>query len=198
MINLLPPSHAARIRYGRQNVMLRRWIIGVTAAIAGLVVIFAFGLVYITQQTKNLQRSIEISEQQLKNQDLEEVKKEAESISNDIKTINKVLGQEIRFSSLIQSIGRLMPNGSALSSLSLSKVDGAIDLSVKTVDHKSAVQVAANLGDPKNDLFEKVDVVNVNCNAGISDYKCSASIKALFSKSAQTKFINVPVNGGDR
>jgi Tfp pilus assembly protein PilN len=190
MINLLPPEHAISIRYGRQNAMLRRWLILMLVAIAGLIVLLGFGYAYLAQQTRSLNNDIVDSQQLLKDQKLTQVEKQAQEISNNIKTINQVLGQEIRFSDLIQAIGKIVPPGSVLGSLSLSKVDGALDLTISSKDYNSALLAAANLSDTSNGLFDKVDIINVSCSTGTSDYKCSSTVRVLFSKTAKTKFLN--------
>jgi hypothetical protein len=129
MINLLPTTYANSIRYGRQNSLLRVWL----------------------------------------------------------------LGTEIRFSDLIQAIGSDMPSGTVLGSLSLSKINGTIDLSASAKDYNSAAQIAVNLKDSKNNLFSKVDIVSVTCNSTVTQtYRCGATLKALFSATARTKFLSVP------
>lgn len=194
MINLLPTSHAESIRYGRQNTSLRNWLVGLAGAIAGLVIIFAGGWVYLNQQQKNLESEISNSQQELKAQNLTQVQKDAKEITGDIKVINKVLGTEIRFSDLIQAIGKDMPPGAVLSSLSLNnKVNGALDLSANTSDYQAAAQVAVNLGQSSNKIFSQIDIISVSCG-GISpsqSYKCTAAYRALFSKTAQTHFLSV-------
>ncbi len=193
MINLLPPGHAAAIRYGRQNTVLRSWLIGMAAAIAGLIIILVGGWVYMNQQTVVLQKNINVTDQQLQAQNLAKVQKDAKEITGDIKVINQVLATEVRFSDLIQAIGKAMPPGTILSALSLSKVSGAIDLSANATDYSSAAHIAVNLSDPKNDLFSRVDIVNVSCTSTLSQtYKCGVVLKALFSKTAQTRFLSVP------
>lgn len=193
MINLLPPNYALRIRFGRGNAVLRRWIIGALAGIAGLMVIIAGGWVYLNQQSSDLRRSLEATNAQLQAQNINKVKADATKISGDVKAINLVLGNEIRFSDLIQDIGRTMPPGAVLSSLSLSNVNGALDLSVGSRDYASAAQVAVNLNDPANGLFSKVDIINISCpNETTSDYKCTGTFKALFNTSAQKKYISLP------
>lgn len=197
MINLLPTAHAESIRYGRRNAKLRNWLLGMAAATAGLVLIMAAGWVYLGRQESNLQQGINSTKQQLKAQNLAQVQKDAKEITGDIRVINRVLGSEVRFSDLIQAIGNDMPPGTVLGSLSLSnKVNGALDLSANTVDYTSAAQVQVNLTQSANNLFSKVDIININCgNASntISNqaYKCTAVYRALFSKSAQTKFLSV-------
>lgn len=195
MINLLPSDYADDIRRGRQNTKLRDWLVGMGAAIAGLIVILFGGWVYISQQEKGLQRGLNITNQQLKDQNLSKVQADAKEITGDIKVINQVLSSEIRFSDIIQSIGQVMPQGSVLESLSLNKITGTLDLSADATNYNSTAQIAANLSDPKNGLFSKVDVISVSCNSTNPNYKCNATFKALFSSSAKTKFLSVPKEG---
>lgn len=194
MINLLPPEYAASIRYGRQNTKLLGWLTGLAGAILVLVVILVVGWVYMDQEGKDLQKGIDATNQQLQSQNLSRVQSDAKEITGDINVIDKILSQEIQFSGLIQQIGSLMPPGSVLGTLSLSdKVTGAIDLTANTKDYASAAQVAVNLGDPKDDLFSKVDIVNISCgNIPDKVYQCSSTFRALFSKDAQTKYLSVP------
>lgn len=197
MINLLPTSYAESIRYGRQNAVLRKWLIGAAAAILGLGLILLGGLVYINQQSKSFQKDIDVTNQQLQVQNLAGVQKDAKEITGDITTINKILSQEVRFSDIIQAIGNVMPPGAVLGNLSLSnKVAGGVDLSANAKDYASATNVAVNLNDPSNQLFTKVDIVSINCSsAALTDYPCTVSLRALFSKTAQQKFLSVPAAG---
>lgn len=194
MINLLPPDYAMRIRYGRRNTVLRRWIIGALLSIGGLVLIITGGWLYLNQQSSDLESSLAKTNAQLQSQNLPQVQKDAAEISGDIKVINQLFSSEIRFSRLIQDIGRVMPPGTVLASLSLSKINGAIDLSANAKDYTSAAQIALNLNDPSNALFSKVDIVNISCGNNPADlYKCTATFKALFSSDAQKKYISIPV-----
>lgn len=194
MINLLPPQNVSAIKYGRQNTALRVWLIGTVAAIAGLIIILAGGWVYLDHQSKGFQKTIAASNNQLKLQNIDKVRAESKEITGDINVIDKILSQEVHFSDLIQSIGSYMPPGTVLSTLSLSdKVTGSIDLSASTKDYASAAQIAVNLGSQKDNLFSKVDIVNISCGSDPAKlYKCSATYRALFSTSAQTKFLGVP------
>jgi Tfp pilus assembly protein PilN len=161
-------------------------MIGVLALIA------AAGWLYIDQQIKGLNRSIAVTEQQLKNQKLEQVRKQADEISQNIRVINQVLEREIRFSSLIQEIGKVMPAGTVLNSLTLSeKVGGAVDLNASTKDSSAAAQIGINLTDPKNNLFAKVDIVSVNCATVEKTYPCTAVLRAVFDKKTPERFLNV-------
>lgn len=195
MINLLPPDYRTKVRYGRMNAKLRHWIeIGVLLII-GLVVIIGAGWLYIDGQIKNLNKSVAQTEAQLQAQHLQEVQKQADQISQNVRTINQVLGRELRFSDLIQEIGKVMPSGTILGTLTLSnKVTGALDLSVGAKDYASAAQTAINLSDPKNNIFAKVDIISVNCTS-IGTYPCSANLRALFNQKTPDRFLNVASGG---
>lgn len=193
MINLLPPDYVAGLRYSHQSAITRRWLVVATLACGGLVLILAVGWMYITSQNKNLTKNIDSVNAQLQAQDLAGTQKKAKDITNNIKMINQVLSREIRFSGLITKIGSVMPPGTILSGLTLSKVDGGLDLSTSARDYTSATQIAVNLSDPSSKIFDKVDIVNINCSASSSNpYPCNATFRALFSKSTQSQFLNVP------
>lgn len=194
MINLLPPSYATRIKYGRLNTKLRLWVLGALVSIIILVVIFAGGWLYLNSQSNNLQKQLDVTNAQLKAQNLEKVKKDSSEISGDIKVINQILSSEIHFSKLIQDIGAIMPPQTVLATLSLSEDNsGAIDLTANSVDSSSAAQIAVNLSDPANGLFSKVDVINVSCDiTKQSTYKCVDIYKAMFFPKALKNYQNVP------
>jgi len=192
MINLLPPEHAMRIKFGRGNTSLRHWILGGIISVFGLLIIFAGGWVYLNSQTQDLQKQLDSTNQQLQQQNLSKVQKDAGEITGDIKVINQVLGSEIRFSDLIQDIGTLMPKGTVVGSLTLGKINSALDLTVHAKDYPSAAQVAVNLTDPSNGIFSRVDIVSINCSTTNEVYKCDGTFKALFSASAQKKYQSVP------
>lgn len=194
MINLLPSDYADSIRYGRQNTKLRLWIVGLLAAIAILVLILGIGWIYLNHQSDDLKNDIAATNQKLQAQHVDKVRADAKEITGDINVIDKVLGNEVQFSSLIQTIGSYMPSGSVLAALSLSnKVDGAIDLTVNALDYPSAAQVAVNLSGSKDSLFTKVDILSITCNpASKTVYKCVSKYRVLFSQTAQKRFLGPP------
>lgn len=190
MINLVPPSYSQAIRTGRANTRLRIWLIGALAATGGLLVIIGGAWLYMNHQSDNLRDSTESINQQLQTQNLSSIQKQAATINGNIKIINQVLGREIRFSELIQKIGSVLPSGTVLSSLSVSKVEGAIDLNVSAKDVTSANQVAVNLDDSKNKLFDKIDIVSISCSADAKTYPCIGNFRALFSAATKKSFLN--------
>ena len=193
MINLLPPERAARIRYGRSNGLLVHWLTSAGIAIVGLLLIIASGVVYINQQSGDLQNNIVTDNEQLTSGKISQVETNVKTISSDVKLINQVLGREIRFSDLMLQIGKVMPAGTVLSSLTLTNINGAMDITANTLDNPSAAQIAINLSDPVNNLFTHVDIVSISCanDHPTSPYPCTATYRALFSESAASRFLNV-------
>ena len=196
MINLLPRDYKTKLRYGRLNVRLARWLVVSLVMIAGLLLIMGIGWLYMNKQINDLNDSIATTQQQLDSQKLEQVKKQADEISQNINVINQVLHKEIRFSSLIDEIGKVMPPGTILNSLTLSdKVSGSVDLNVNAKSSTAAAQMAINLSDPKNNLFAKADIISVNCSSQGKDYPCTVSLRALFDPKTAERFINAPSGG---
>lgn len=195
MINLLPTDYRLRLRYGQLNARLRKWLVIGLVLIVGLLLVLTGGWLYMDRQTRQLNRSIANTQQQLESKSLVNVQKQADQISQNVRIINQVLGREIRFSDLIQAMGQVMPSGTVLGSLTLAKVNGAVDITANTKDYSSAAQIAINLSDPKNQIFEKVDILNVNCTGDAKAYPCTANFKALFSKNTQLRFLNVASGG---
>lgn len=190
MINLLPPIYSQAMRTGRANNRLRFWLLGVILATGGLVLIITVSWLIINHQINRLSGSTKSINQQLQSQNLNSIQKQAATINSNIKVINQVLGREIRFSELIQQIGGVLPSGTVLNSLSVSKVEGAIDLNVSAKDVASANQVAVNLSDPKNKLFDKIDIVSISCGSDGKAYPCTGNFRALFSATAKKNFVN--------
>ena len=198
MINLLPPQTRQDILYARRNTKLLRWSMALLAGIAGIVVVVVFGYFYIDQNTRNIGRQVDQAQAELKEQQLEETKKRVEDLSGSLKLTTQVLSRQILFSELLKQTGAVMPAGSSLSGLSLSKLQGGIDLQAVTKDYQTATQVQLNLQDPRNKIFEKVDIINIACGASELDdqYPCNASYRASFAKNNPFLFLGTPASGG--
>lgn len=211
MINLLPPEMRENTSYARRNTKLLRWVFALGAIIASIFVIVIFGLLYINQSSKSYAAQIEQTRQQLKVQKLEETQKRVESISGSIKLAVQVLSKQVLFSSLLKQIGSAIPEGAVLTGLSINKLQGGIDLTAAATDYNTATQVQVNLQDPKNKIFDKADIVGVQCSAASGTnantgqstatqldtaYPCKITIRALFSQNNPFLFINNQGQGG--
>lgn len=201
MINLLPPDTREAIMYARRNTRLLHWSLALLAGIAGMVAIVVFGFFYIDQNTKNINQQVELARQELKVQKLEETQKRVEDLSGSLKLVTQVLSKQILFSELLQQVGAVMPSGSSLGGLNISKVQGGIDLQAVSRDYQTASQVQVNLQDPNNKLFEKVDILSINCGSqpAQSAYPCTGTYRASFTKNNPFLLLSSnPSTGGGR
>lgn len=195
MINLLPPAYRQTLHRHHQQRLVRAWLIVIWLSTAALAIILMGSWVYINKQSDNLRQSIASTNQELAAQNITKVQKDAKTLTTNIKIINQVLGREIRFSDLIQDIGKVMPDGTVLNSLTLAQATGAIDLSASAKNYAAAAQIAINLSDPDNKIFNKVDINSISCTATKNTYPCTANFRALFSKSAQAHYQGVAQGG---
>lgn len=197
MINLLPPEQKNSIMYARRNTRLRKWALSLCAVLVGMFVFLAAGQLYLANTTNRYQRQVTQAKETLKAQQLEETEKRLQDLSGNLKLIIQVLSREVLFSKLMRQVGASMPPGSVLQSLELSKVEGGIDLKAKASDYDTASRIQVNLQDPKNKIFDKVDIVQISCGASSAaeEYPCTVTLRALFGKNNQYLFIN---NGATR
>ncbi len=207
MINLLPPEAREDVLYARKNIQLLHWIFVLLAVIAAIFVVVLVGQLYIDQSSKAYSVQVEQAREQLKVQKLEETQAKVQGISGSIKLSVQVLSKQVLFSALLKQIGAAMPQGTVLTGLSINALQGGIDLTAAATDYNTATQVQVNLQDPNNKIFEKADIINVQCsttgatatnpNTGQSTatqldvgYPCKISVRALFSSNNPFLFIN--------
>ncbi len=195
MINLLPPEIRASLSYARKNSILRRTALSLGAVLLVIVITYLGGLLVLSQTSKSVAKQVDSSKSQLEIQDQAKVKKDIENLSGTLKLVVDVLSKEVLFSSLLKQVGSVMPRGSVLTTLSISELSGGLDLQAKATDPQTATQIQVNLQDPKSILFEKVDIINVQCTAIVAQnsadqYPCTVQMRALFSKTNPFLFIH--------
>jgi hypothetical protein len=187
MINLLASTAKEDILYARRNTILARWGIAIIIVIVGIGIISMAGIFFMRHQQKQVKAQIVQTESYLKDQDLEGAQKKVEAISTNLKLTTQVLSREILFSKLIRQIGSAMPAGTSLTNLKIGQTNGAIDLSASATDYNTATQVQINLQDPANNIFDKADILNINCTGSNGDpaYPCAVNIRARFGDNNQ-------------
>ena len=198
MINLMPYDFKEQIKFARRNTLLRRWAMFILVGIMGIVGLVFAGQLYIDQSIRAYQTQVTQSKARLADQKLEETQKHLEDLSNSLKLVLQVLSREVLFSKLLKQVGAVMPPGSALQSLSISKVEGGIDLQAVASDYQTGTQVQINLQDPRNKIFEKADIQSITCSStpGIDPrYPCQVSIRALFAKNNPFTFVQNKTGG---
>lgn len=198
MINLLPPYVQDNMLYARRNTRLRHWITLVMISVLGILVIVGAGQIYIQQSIHAYSQQVATGQSDLQAQKLDETQAKVQQLSGDLKLVVQVLQKEILFSKLLSQIGSALPPGSVLTNLSINKVVGGLDLQVATSDSQTATQLQVNLQDPKNEIFEKADLISIQCNSNAkatsgdpvkSQYPCTAQVRALFAKNNSFTFI---------
>lgn len=196
MINLLPPEIRSSLVYARKNTLLRRTSLSLGAVLIVITLTYLGGLIVLRQTSNKVSKQVESNRTQLEIQDQAKIKKDVENLSGTLKLVVDVLSKEVLFSSLLKQIGSVMPRGSVLTTLSINELSGGLELQAKTTDYQTATQVQVNLQDPKSILFEKVDIISVQCttsagqNSAASQYPCTVQMRALFSKTNPFLFIS--------
>lgn len=193
MINLLPPELKTGYVYGRKNVTLRKWVMLFAVALIGLGAITTYGLLTIRQSTVDYEKKISVAQKQLEDNDYNGTQQKVKDLTGSLKLVVKVLGQEVLFSKLLQKIAVTIPPNASLTGLNISQVQGGIDISATAQDYQTATQVQVNLADPKNEIFSKADILNINCSptsAVTVTYPCSVNIRALFAPNNPFLFIS--------
>ena len=196
MINLLPPQIKENMQYARRNTRLRLWAVGLFFCILAIGATVGAGYLYLQQTTRSYAAQVQKGNDLLKAQKLEETQAEVQDLTDSLKLVVQVLSREILFSKLITQIGSALPNGSVLSELSINKVQGGLDLRATATDYQTATQVQVNLQDPKNKIFEKADIISIQCSAQVAgpeaaktQYPCTIQLRALFAKDSAFTFI---------
>lgn len=195
MINLLPPDVKQSIAYARRNTSLRTW--GYVTVFCSILIctVVAAGYLYLQHSIKTYDKRVNESKQSLSDQKLEETQRDIETVSSNLKLVVQVLSRAVLFSRLLEQVGSATPNGSVLTNLSISnKVQGGIDLTFSATDYQTATQVQVNLSDTNNQIFEKADIVSIQCNnaaeGAVSQYPCTVQIRALFAKNNTFGFLS--------
>jgi len=194
MINLMPPEFKQEYRYARRNSGLLHMLILFGVGLAVLAVIVAAGLVYLQQAAKTYKVRAASIEATLKEQKQSEVETQVKDISGNLKLAVQVLSQEVLFSQLLKQLAVVTPNNATLSGITISQLQGAVDVTAKTTDYTAATQLQVNLADPANKIFSKADIVSITCvtPTGTTDtkYPCTVVIRALFATDNPFLFIN--------
>ncbi len=187
MLNLLPTDLKDNIVYARRNTRMRYWTIALLLSIIGILGIVAVSYIYLQQSINTYASDVQKGNDNLKSQKLDETQKQVQDLTNNLKLVDQVLQREVLFSKLLLQIGSALPNGSVLTNLSIDKIQGGLNLDVATTDDQTATQVQINLQDPENKIFDKADIITIQCATATapsanSAYPCTVQIRALFAK----------------
>lgn len=190
MINLLPSKDKQAISYARRNTKLAKLCLLLLCITLGVLAIGFAGLFYMNQSISNLNQQAARTTETLKSKKIDEVEQQVNDISNNLKLTSQVLSKQVFFSKLFKQIGAAMPANTILSDLKIAKTEGAIDITAAASSYEAATQVQVNLSDPANKIFDKADLLSVNCSNSATDpgYPCRASLRAQFAKNNSFTF----------
>lgn len=193
MINLLTDERKKSIAYAKRNNQLLKWLIILGVALGGMVIIFAGSLFYIKQDIKAHEVSIAKSQASLEAQDEKGTLERVTEISGRLSLVVDVLSREVVFSKLLPHVGSLMPEGTSLNGLTLSRdTQGGIDLSIGARDYYTASQVLTNLQASDNQLFANADANSVDCESSTNAfYPCEVTIRAVLVKENPFLLLNM-------
>lgn len=191
MINLLVPEAKKALKFARHNTALVRWIVIFGIVLAGTGVIIIAGSLYLETTINRYTKQIAASRAQLQAQDYEQVQKDAKAASDSLNLMVSVLSREVLFSELLTAMARAVPANVALTDLSIAQTQGGIDITAQATSFNAATQLQINLQDPANKIFQKADIVDLNCAAETNNrYPCTVNIRALFADNNPFLFIN--------
>lgn len=195
MINLLPPDLKSDYRYARRNTSLVHYITLFGLGLVGLALIVVAGILYLQQSSKTYIAQADGITLSLSQQKQSDVEKQVQDISNSLKLAVQVLSQQVLFSQLLKQLAIVTPNNTTLSGISITELQGAVDVTARTKDYNAATQLQVNLADPANKIFSKADIVTITCASSATDpalakYPCSVTIRAQFATNNPFLFIN--------
>jgi Tfp pilus assembly protein PilN len=195
MINLIPDEIRINNRFALRNVKLIRYTGVALLTMAAIAAITGISILNMQRSESNLQKQSE--EQSKKLAAYKPVQAKSKELSDEITTINTLLNRQIKFSELLPSIGKLMPQGAVLRELDFTTSDilagsasGAkatstangvkpfiIQASVK--DRTIASTLLENI--KTSSLFTDADIVAVNqSNKGSGDANSLPSITTKY------------------
>ena len=187
MINLLPRETKESYRYARRNSRMAKWLTVMCVAFAGLALLGIFGIIFLDRTAKSYDSQVASMENNLKQQQQAEAEKEVKDISNNLKLALQVLSKQVLYSQMLTQLAKIIPSNVALSNLTISQGQSALDITAGTSDYNAATQLQVNLADPQNQIFSKAEILNINCNSGSAEggearrYPCTVTIRALFN-----------------
>ena len=190
MINLLPPKVKIERKFGRLNRRLLAY--GVSIMVIGVlsITVVLFNMKYVQADEQHLSEEMKSRESEAAK--LEASQKEVDTVSGQLKTIDKLYSGEVRFSELIPKIGALLPNGMVLNGLSLSGgKTNPLQLDVDMDTQDLAAVFLQNL--VHSDLFEAVDISSIVSKGtgvakpGVKNYGYGATLSASFKGTAAAK-----------
>jgi hypothetical protein len=177
MINLAPPEIREQIKYGRLNVLVLKYLLGlgsVAIIVAGVVML---GLLLTGNRTHDLEDKLAYNNSRY--EEYGDTLSDAELLSGDIDTIKALLDREFKFSEVLEKISALIPTGASLDNITLSNKEDTLQLSTSLETQELATVFQKNMAE--SGLFSVTDIQSV---ANSSEGGYSAVFIVTFSPDA--------------
>ncbi len=181
MINLLADVRKDQIRAARTNVILVRYVTILIAA-----TLFLLGTLFIS--SKILQATKESADAIVANNDIKadvysETRTKVAALSAKLTESKSILSQEVRFSSVLITLGQSMPSGAILGPLELTELafrgqPTEIIAYAKTSDDATAIRNALQA----SQLFSDVSLRGTDESGGVSNYPVKVMLSVQFSQ----------------
>lgn len=180
MINLLGPSDKKQLRAARANTTLVRYYFLAILVIVGSGVVLGGGF-YIADQNKN-NSMVALSQAKNDTADYAKVKQQSEEFASNLKMAKQILATEVVYSKMITDIANTIPQGTILTSLSLTPetISKKMELSFKTKSYDQGIQLKTAL--ENSDLFSDVSITSITSKGeeGSGAYPTDVNISAKF------------------
>jgi acetyl-CoA acetyltransferase len=199
MINLLPPQSKDAYRYARRNRHLMHWVFALLAGIFGAILLTGLGYYYLGQTTENYRQQVRTAQAQLAAQNVDKTQKEVQNMAGNLNLAVQVLSKQVLFSDMLKRLGSITPSDAALTTLTISPTQNAIDITAQAKSYDAAMQVQVNYNSKENRVFDKTDVIGITCASNEraataqQEYPCTINIRALLTKDSPFYFIS-PTN----
>lgn len=159
MINLLPPQVKESRLYASRNMAMVRASLFLISSVLFLGVMLGYGYYTLHTNANAVTKTAAQKESELGN--LDQLQKQAQTLSDTIKTASTLLNRETKFSDLIGKLGALMPEGASLKSLKLTgDTTQPLEVTAKLKSIDQAAVLQKNL--LTSDLFSAADIQNVD------------------------------------
>lgn len=157
------------------------------AVLIGVIAIAFIGQLYIKSNVTYINKTIESTNARIESQKLVEGQKEAETFASNLKTVNRLLEDQLLFSKIITSLGSVLPGGVTVLNIDFEDSDKALKLQLQGKDEQAVTQGFINLSSTENTLFTKADLENVDCS---QEDTCVATVTVLLNKDSDFYFLN--------
>lgn len=166
MINLLPPAIKQELMYSRYNAVIIRYLKLVVAIFLILAGALFGGRWYLNEQISATEASIKTKQDQIAS--YKELETKALKLNQRITSIQAIQKSQSKFSILLADLAQNMPQGTSISSISLTGDDKKpVRLTVKAVDYKTALGFRDSISKSKRISAADIDDIKKDSESNL-------------------------------